>query len=138
MLQLQIDQEFNVPVSKLFKAWSNPEVVKKWFAPGDMSVPEASLELKEGGQYRFVMQEPEGEQHIIGGTYLEIVENEKLSFSWQWEGAPHATRVDVHFSDIDGMRSRLTLLHSEFEDQETCDKHEMGWNGCLANLQKRI
>lgn len=138
MLKLEIKQEFNTPVASLFKAWSNPEVIKMWFAPGDMTVPEARANVSVGGEYRFVMQNAEGEQFIVGGQYLEVVDNEKLVFSWQWEGSDNVTHVTVLFSKVDDGRSALELVHSEFEDQDACDKHNQGWQGCLANLPKAL
>ena len=136
MYQLIINQEYDVPVTKLFTAWQKVELLKQWFAPGDMSVPEAFAEVVAGGHYRIVMQEADGSQHIVGGKYFEVVENEKLVFSWQWEGSPLATKVSLLFKSLSDNRSTLQLIHSEFADQESCDKHEMGWNGCLANLPK--
>ncbi len=136
MFQLKIDQEFNAPVAILFNAWSKPEILAKWFAPGDMSVPEAALEFKKGGQYRIVMENKEREQFIVGGTYLEINAPNKLVFSWQWSTSPHITQVTVLFSELADNKSKLELIHTEFETQEFCDKHHQGWMGCLANLPK--
>lgn len=138
MYQLNINQEFNAPVEKLFAAWCKPELIKAWFAPGNMVVPEAEANVSEGGRYRIVMQDDDGTQHIVGGTYRKIVPNELLEFSWQWEGSPNTTKVVIAFKAVDEGRSSLDLTHSEFEDQEACDKHNMGWNGCLANLEKAV
>lgn len=136
MHQLTIEQTFNLPLEQLFNAWKDIETIKQWFAPGDMTVPEASNDFKVGGKYRIVMRDSDNGDHIIGGKYLTIENNKQLSFSWQWEGSPHTTKVDIAFRKLDEQRAALTLVHSEFADQEACDKHEQGWNGCLANLQK--
>jgi len=136
MYQLNISQEFNAPVEALFNAWAKPEVVSKWFAPGEMTVPEAELEFKKGGQYRIVMQNKDNEQFIVGGEYLEIQAPNKLVFSWQWSTSPHATRVTVLFSKLADNKSKLELTHTELETQESCDQHHQGWMGCLANLPK--
>ncbi len=133
MYQLTINREFNTPLEKLYAAWSNAEIIKQWFAPGDMKVAEATADFKEGGAYRIVMQDT-NEQHIVGGFYKKIVVNETLEFSWQWENSPVATYVTLTFTDLGAGRSALELVHTEFEDQEQCDKHKMGWIGCLNNL----
>jgi uncharacterized protein YndB with AHSA1/START domain len=138
MYQLSITQEFNAPVSHLFNAWRKPELLKLWFAPGDMTVPEAHADVSEGGNYRIVMQETDGTQHIVGGTYQKIIPNERMEFSWQWEGSPNSTHVVLLFKPLDDNRSSLELIHSEFSQQEDCDKHEMGWKGCLHNLPKAL
>jgi len=134
MYQLTIHREFDTPVDRLYQAWSQVDTIKRWFAPGSMTVPLAEAEVKTGGRYRIVMQDDDGSQHIVGGQYRQVVANQRLDFSWQWEGSPKATNVSVRFKSLDGDRSALELVHSEFDDQETCDKHDSGWNGCLVNL----
>jgi len=138
MFQLDITQEFNTSVANLFDAWCNTDVIKRWFAPGDMTVPEASVDFRKNGFYRIVMQEKDGSEHIIGGQYKDIILNEKLVFTWQWENSPFVTTVTILFSELVGGRSKLKLTHQEFTDQETCEKHTYGWNGCLANLTNAI
>jgi uncharacterized protein YndB with AHSA1/START domain len=138
MYSLNIAQEFNAPVEALFNAWTQPEVISQWFAPGAMTVPEAKVDFKVGGAYRFVMQNQEGEQFIVGGQYSEIVNPEKLVFSWQWESSPHATKVTVLFTALADNKSKLELIHSEFQEQEACDKHNEGWMGCLSNLPRAL
>ena len=138
MYQLSIEQEFNVPVERLFAAWVEPENIQKWFAPGSMTVPEASADLKVGGEYRIVMEDDDGEQFIVGGVYEEIVPNERLAFTWKWEDGENTTKVTVTFKDLGDQRSVLSLSHTEFVEQEHCDKHYEGWIGCLANLPKAV
>lgn len=138
MYQLNINQEFNAPVEALFNAWTQPEVISQWFAPGDMSVPNAQVDFKVGGSYRIVMQNQEGEQFIVGGKYTEISKPEKLVFSWQWESSPHTTKVTVLFTALGDEKSKLELIHSEFEEQDACDKHQQGWMGCLSNLPRAL
>ena len=78
----------------------------------------------------------ENSNHIVGGEYKQIIKNKRLEFTWQWEGNPMVTKVCVTFDALDDGRSELQLTHSEFAEQVACDKHEMGWGGCLANLTK--
>ena len=139
MFELTIQRSFNVSVSQLFNAWCNPVVIQKWFAPGNMTVPEATADVRKGGKYRIVMHDAdEASDHTIGGEYQQVVENELLVFTWQWEGNPIATRVAVSFNALGDNTSELILKHSEFDNQEACDKHEMGWNGCLSNLPNAL
>ena len=138
MLKLSIKREFNTPVEMLFKIWTDPVLVTKWFAPGAMAVAEADVDATEGGHYRIVMQSPDGEQYIVSGIYQEIVKDEKLVFTWKWQDSDNTTKVKVLFKIRPEDTSALELIHTEFIDQESCDKHEQGWNGCLNNLIKAI
>lgn len=134
MHQLELTQDFNAPVSRLFAAWSKPELMRTWFAPGDLVVLEADVDFRVGGSYRLVMQEPGGERHVVGGEYLEIAPEEKLAFSWKFETSPHTTRVALEFTPLGEQQSRLQLRHTEFVDAASCEHHKQGWLGCLANL----
>ena len=134
MIQVQMQQEFHTSLDQLFDAWCNVDTIKQWFAPGNMSVPEAQADVRIGGRYRIVMQDDDGAQHIVGGQYLEIITNEKLVFEWQWEGSPTTTTVSLKFSAVDENTSLLELTHSGFVDQDSCDHHQQGWVGCLGSL----
>lgn len=135
MFELKMQRTFNTSVEKLFAAWCEAETIKKWFGPGSMQVPEASADVTIGGKYRIVLEDPDdGSQHILGGEYREIKLNEALVFTWAWEGSPNTTEVTLGFKALDDGKSELTVHHTEFVDQDACDKHEMGWNGCFVKL----
>jgi uncharacterized protein YndB with AHSA1/START domain len=86
---LTLKRHYPAPVEKVYRAWIDPEALKRWFGPSD----EGKILVSEtnptvGGRYRIVMQMPSGEQHRVGGVYREIVPNEKLVFTWAWESTP--------------------------------------------------
>ena len=136
MFELNLEREFDASAASLFEAWTNHEIMKLWFAPGNMTVPEVSSNPIEGGQYRIVMQEENGEQYIVSGKYLVINPNQEIAFTWQWDGSPHTTKVNVQLTPLEGNRTRIRLHHSEFTEEEFRDKHNEGWIGCLDNLKK--
>ena len=126
------------PMSRVFAAWTNPEVIRTWFAPGDMHVEEATAEARPGGRYRIVMQQPDGQQHIVGGEFLALHPDDLVEFSWRWENPDaNTTRVRIDLREADG-GTDLTLTHSEFVKQEYADSHEKGWIGCLAKLEPAL
>ncbi len=134
MQQLVMNRHIEAPVARVFAAWCDPAVIRRWFAPGDMHVHEASADARPGGRYRIVMQAPDGKQHIVGGEYIDIRDNEKIEFTWAWEGSPAPTRVRVDLKPSEAGGTDLTLTHSNFLDEETRNRHEHGWTGCLAKL----
>jgi uncharacterized protein YndB with AHSA1/START domain len=138
MNQLKLSEVLQAPLSRVFAAWCDVDKLRQWFAPGDMTVPEAVADLRPGGRYRIVMQEPGGERHTISGEYREILPNERLRFSWQWEGNPSVTEVEVAFRAIDASRTELTLTHTEFSSEDARDRHGKGWAGCLSNLRRYV
>lgn len=136
MYQLEIEQEFNAPKHLVFEAWTKAEVIKNWFAPGDMKVPVATADAKVGGAYRIVMEEPNGEQHIVGGKFTELQPHDVIAFTWQWENSPNTTLVSISLSEKGDNVTQLKLVHTEFTEEGFRDHHQQGWDGCLANLHK--
>jgi uncharacterized protein YndB with AHSA1/START domain len=136
---LTLRRHLKAPVEKVFKAWTEGQALKRWFAPSDaMAIVVADVDVKVGGRYRIVMQEPGGEQHRVGGTYREIVPNAKLVFSWAWESTPEReSLVTVRLEAANG-GTDLTLIHEQFADEAARDRHEHGWSGSLDRLARHL
>jgi uncharacterized protein YndB with AHSA1/START domain len=139
--RLTIKRIIKAKRERVFEAWTRPEMMKRWFAPGEMTVPSAHADVRIGGSYTLEM---EGEMDgmltnpTVSGTYQKIVPNELLSFTWAWKGdTASATLVTVEFRDVDG-GTEVTLTHEGFDAPEARDKHDHGWQGCLVNLAKRL
>src|SRR3569833_3957899 len=77
-LDLVLERVVDVPRELVWKAWTTPDHLKKWFTPRPWTTPECEIYLRPGGIFRMVMRGPEGEQHTNLGCYLEVVENERL------------------------------------------------------------
>lgn len=138
--KLVLVRTFRAPVERVYAAWTDAEQMKRWLAPGDMRVPRAEADVREGGRYRVQMQEVDGdcEFHTTGGVYREVVPNERLVFTWQWEGSELETLVTLEFKALSADETELTLTHEGFDSEDTRDKHGQGWNGCLANLESYL
>ena len=132
---LKITRTYAAPREKVFRAWTDSEVMKKWFAPSnDFTVPEVQVDAKVGGRYRIVMRSPDGEYHRVGGVYREVLPPQKLVFTWAWESTPEReSLVTIELKDL-GKTTELVLTHERFADEEARDKHQQGWNGCLNRL----
>lgn len=80
-LDLVIERLIDVAPELIWKAWTQPEHVKKWFCPKPWYVAECEIELKPGGRSFFLMRGPNGEEAPSYGTYLEAIENRRLVFT---------------------------------------------------------
>ena len=78
---LVLERVIDVPRELVWAAWTQPEHLKKWFAPAPWTVSECELDLRPGGMCRTVMRSPEGEEFPNVGCYLELIENEKIVFT---------------------------------------------------------
>jgi len=135
-IKLVINKHIKAPVEKVYRAWTDPEIIKQWFVPdASMTVAGARVELKVGGQYRFHMHSlKEGSDHIVSGEYAQIIPNEKIVFSWKWKDGVDTSQVTIDLEPKGDDETMLTLTHRGFSQQEFADKHNQGWSGCLANL----
>jgi uncharacterized protein YndB with AHSA1/START domain len=141
---LELSHRFAAPRDKVFDAWTNPDVLRKWWSAGEnWSTPLADVDLRPGGRYRLSMKTDEGEIHTVGGEYREIERPERLVYTWQWEEGPapvqggNETVVTVDFVE-DGDGTIVNLTHTGFPGEEFKQMHEHGWQAVLANLERRV
>src|SRR5512145_839847 len=80
-LDLFFERIVEVPKELIWKAWTTPEHLMPWFCPLPWKTVECEIDLRPGGQFRTVMQSPEGQRFPGMGCYLEIIENEKLTWT---------------------------------------------------------
>ena len=108
--QILITREFNAPRHLVYKAYTTPELVRRWWAGrrGQMTI--AEIDLRVGGMWRFVMTSSEGFEVAFHGTYREIVPDERLVHTEVYEAMPDAEAVNtLTFAETDG-RTTLTVL----------------------------
>jgi uncharacterized protein YndB with AHSA1/START domain len=132
---LTMKRRLKATPGEVYRAWTDPDLLVRWFGPENVTTQEAEVDLRVGGAYRVVMLEDNGERHQVSGAYQEVVENERLVFSWAWVTTPErVSRVTVTFKP-DGDGTILTLLHEQFFDAEAVRGHTHGWTGSLVKLE---
>ncbi len=133
--KLVLTRVLPAPREKVFAAWTEETLIKKWFCPQEgMTVPVAEFDVREGGSYRLVVEDAKGKTYSPSGVYEKIVTNEQLIFSWKWADSELITRVTIELRALGDNETELTLTHEGFPDTELRDRHVQGWEGCLAKL----
>lgn len=140
--ELVLTRLINAPREKLFRAWTDPELLKQWFTPKPWTTPRAELDVRPGGANLIVMRSPEGNEFENRGVYLEVVENERLVMTdayvkaWEPSEKPFMTLI-VTFED-EGSRTRYTarVRHWTVTDREAHEKmgFHTGWGQCADQL----
>lgn len=133
---LNLTRSYPVPPEKVWRAWTDPEAVKKWWGPGaGEPVSLAELDIRVGGRFRIVFGGPDGKAHECAGTYREVVPNRKLVFTWTWPNSTpeRESLVTVTFRQAGG-GTELVFLHEQFFDEKVRDNHTRGWSGTLDKL----
>ena len=133
---LNLRRTFMAPREKVFRAFTEAEMLKKWWGHHGITCPAAEIDLKVGGKYRIAMKPPEGDVFHLKGTYREIKPPERLVYTFQWEGAgmKEETLVTLEFHEK-GDATELVLVHELFPDANARDDHNKGWESsfdCLA------
>jgi len=138
---LTLKRHFKAPPAKVFAAWTDPEKLKRWMGPGEITAVATKSDARVGGRYRIEMRSPNGDALNVGGVYREVVTNEKLVFTWSWDAAPpdepHESLVTVLFKP-DGDGTLLTVTHEKLFDEKSRDGHYHGWVGALDKLEKLV
>jgi len=114
--QILITREFDAPRHLVYKAWTTPELVKRWWHANRGEATIAEIDLRVGGKWRYVMIADDGMEVGFHGEYREIVPGERIVSTEVYEGLPEgvseeegATVNTATFTEIDG-RTTLTLL----------------------------
>ena len=115
-------REFNAPRHLVYKAWTTPELVKRWWSAKRGVVTTAEVDLRVGGKWRWVMMTDRGFEVAFHGEYREIIPNERLVFTEIFEAMPDAAAVtSLTFTEKD-RRTTLTIL-VQHEKKEHRDAH---------------
>jgi uncharacterized protein YndB with AHSA1/START domain len=137
--ELLINRSFDAPRALVFRVWSAPEHVVRWWGPKDFVVLGVKLDFRPGGAWRVGMRSPDGKDYWASGIYREIVAPERLVFTFAWdefEDQPtHEMLVTIGFEDVGGRRTRMSFRQAPFRDVENRDSHVEGWSESFDRLQ---
>ena len=108
--QILITREFDAPKDLVYRAWTTPDLVKRWWNAKRGEVTVAEIDLWVGGAWRYLMVTDDGFEVGFHGEYREIVPNERIVSTEEFEGMPGAQSVNTAtFTEVDG-RTTLTVL----------------------------
>jgi uncharacterized protein YndB with AHSA1/START domain len=120
----------------LFGAWTQPELLVRWWGPKGITCPEAHIELRPGGRLRIANRFPDGRVAWIHGVFEHVEPPRRLVYTWQLGDAPASTeRVTVRFEPR-GSACEVIVTHERIPDAPTRDQHALGWEGCLDGLKR--
>ena len=143
-LDLKIERVLAAPPALVWRAWTEPELLKKWFAPRPVQTPVAEIEPVPGGHFRTVMVLPDGTEHDESGCILAAEPGRRIAFTdgllagWRPAGGGFMTAVIDMVPEGAGTRYTAWVLHKSPEDRE---KHEAmgffdGWGSAIGQLDE--
>ncbi len=139
---VRIEHSFTASPEEVFDAWTNPEVLRRWWSAGPgITSPGCDVDLRVGGRYVLRMHdERSGELHVVAGEYREVERPRRLVYTWAWEGGPnpgHESVVTVEFR-ADGERTTVVLEHAGLPDDGSRVRHGEGWRAAFDSLAHAV
>jgi uncharacterized protein YndB with AHSA1/START domain len=133
---VNIEWHFKSSPEIIWKAWTDPEMVKQWFGSDpNGKVIHVALDISNGGYFEVTFIDSDGTEHTCFGNYTDIVAHSILKFTWSWKSEPdHRSFITVTITSVpDG-----TLMKFEHADIDTASAHnyEAGWRSTFKKLDR--
>ena len=142
---LRVTRVIQAPRERVFRAWTDPQQVSRWFLPVGGS-SRVELDARVGGSFRITLLQPFA-RHVLRmkpwhcvGTYLVVEPPERLVFTFAWEGTPWdigESLVTVELRELDGA-TELNLLHERNRNRRVRGFHWSGWSIVLRRLARVV
>jgi uncharacterized protein YndB with AHSA1/START domain len=145
-----ITRTFNAPRALVWRAWTDPDVVKRWWGPKDFTAPVSKVDLRVGGGFLNCMRSPEGKDYWSTGRFLELREPERIvctdsfadpagnvvpaSYYSMESDMPLELRIELGLTESRG-RTRLRLRHVGISAGPNRELTKQGWNESLDKLE---
>jgi len=147
--ELVLERILDAPPETVYRAWTEPELLRRWFVPRPWTIASIDQDLRPGGSSSVTMRDPEGNEFPNPGVYLEVVPNRRLVFTdafvGDWVPAGPFMVAIVEFEPLDGGRTRYTATArhwtAEAKAQHEAMGFHQGWGQCadqLADLLKTL
>jgi uncharacterized protein YndB with AHSA1/START domain len=138
--QILITREFDAPAHLVYRAWTEPDLVKRWWSGERGEVTSAEIDLRVGGTWRFVMIAHGGFEVAFHGEYREIVPDERIVSTEVYEGMPDASALDtMTLAEADGRTTLTTLVQlssKEHRDAYIDSGMEAGMQEAFDRLER--
>lgn len=132
--QVSIDRQFDATPGDVWRAWTEPEQVRRWFGSDPAgTVSHARLDVRVGGSFEVTFANSDGTEYTCGGDYSVVEPFALLAFTWRWRNEPGVqTEVRLHFESV----GSATLQHFEHRGLGAATSHNyaLGWQSTFDKL----
>ncbi len=139
-LTLRLERVLPAAPSVVFRAFSDPDELAKWWGPAGFTVPSLEFDPRVGDSYRIEMQPPEGEPFYLIGEFREVDPPARLDFTFEWEDPDPddvETLVELSFRDL-GESTEVVLTQAPFKTEPRRELHRNGWTDSFDKLERLI
>ena len=140
--ELEIDRLIDAPRARVYKAWTDPEQIKHWFAPKPFQLVVKSMDFRVGGSYEMAMRGPAGEDFPFSWVYLEVDPPARLTWNSEFPDMPKGSIVTVVTFTEEGGKTRVRAKQT-FSMLSPTAKHAIagakeGWGLTMDQLVRFV
>ena len=143
--EMIITREFDAPRELVFQAFTDPELVPQWWGPRRFSTLVDKMDVRSGGLWRFINQDPDGNEYGFHGVYHEVCAPERIIDTFEFEGLPEAGHVCLETLTLEALPGGRTRLTAQSVFQSVADRDgalqsgmEEGLNDSYARLTELL
>lgn len=118
--EIVMTRVFDAPRDLVFKAFTDPDLIPKWWGPRKYTTTVDKMDVRPGGSWRFITHDKDGNEDAFHGEFREIVPPERVVQTFEWEGLPGHVSIDTaNFEELDGKtKVTTTSLFDSVEDRD--------------------
>jgi uncharacterized protein YndB with AHSA1/START domain len=140
--ELVITRTFRAPRELVWQAWTDPMQMIKWMGPKHHPASHYENDLRPGGSWRTRLAATDDREELwLSGIYRELVEPERLVFTFVWDNHPDGTKNEMLVSVTlteDGPNTKMILHQTQFTSIEQRDDHGHGWSSSIDRLEELL
>ena len=141
--EITMGRVFDAPREMVFRAYTDPELIAKWWGPRQYSTVVDQMDVRPGGTWRFINRGPDGTDFAFNGVYREVVPPERIVNTFEFEPMPgHVSVETTVFEELEGDRTRVRM-HVQFDNVDDRDGMvssgmETGWTESMERLTELL
>ncbi len=137
--EIHIEREFDAPRDRVFALYTDPELIPQWWGPRGTTAEVIEMDVRTGGDWKFVAHNSDGSQTGFRGTFREVTPPERIVQTFEWEGMPGYISIDAaEFTDLGDGRTKMVCDSLFFTNEERDGMLGAGMEGGMNETYQRF
>jgi uncharacterized protein YndB with AHSA1/START domain len=115
---IRIEREFDAPRDLVFATFTNPDLIPEWWGPRGTTAEVAEMDVRTGGDWRFIVHNDDGSSTSFRGTYREVTPPERIVQTFEWDGMPGYVSLETASFENLGDRTKVTTVTVFYSTEE--------------------
>ncbi len=136
---IHIEREFDAPRDRVFALFTDPELIPQWWGPRGTTAEVVEMDVRTGGDWRFICHNPDGSSTGFRGTFREVTPPERVVQTFEWDGMPGYVSIDSsEFIDLGDGRTKIVTDSLFFTTEERDGMIGAGMEGGMNETYQRF